>query len=41
MMVAGAIGLITGLIMQANARRAGAVVVDRQTTVRDTNYPQA
>jgi len=44
MMVAGAVGLIAGLIMQTNARRVGpggAVVVERQTTVRDDHYPQA
>jgi hypothetical protein len=42
MMVAGAVGLITGLIMQMNTRRigpGGGVVVDRQTTVREDNYP--
>jgi len=42
MMVAGAVGLIAGLIMQTNARRVGpgGVVVERQTTVREDNYPQ-
>ena len=40
MMVAGLIGLLVGLYQQANARRvSGHVVVDRQTTVRDPNYP--
>ena len=42
MMVAGAVGLIAGMIMQTNARRVapGGTVVERQTTVREDNYPQ-
>ena len=40
LMIAGAIGLVAGLVMQTNSRRNGAVVVDRQTTVRDNDYPQ-
>jgi hypothetical protein len=40
MMVAGAVGLAAGLIMQTNTRRiGGGVVVNRETTLREDSYP--
>jgi hypothetical protein len=42
MMLAGLVGLIIAVVMQMNNRRVitgRGVVVDRQTTVRDDNYP--